>query len=91
MSEEHECDPVTVAVQVDTVRQACKALWELIEDAQAQLDQDYPKDLRAQYPSYERKWKNGAEQIEGYILVHTWLANRLGQAGDVPYGGAKSE
>lgn len=55
--------PVMYSIPHDLLATIAETLAICAEDLKAHVDAEYPEDLRAKYPSYQRRWKNDREII----------------------------
>jgi hypothetical protein len=53
--------PVSITIPLDQHREIIRILREAREDLAVYIAADWPEDLRARYPAYQRKWERDME------------------------------
>lgn len=71
-------DDVFILIPKNLVSEVMLTLKECYEDIQANLDAEYPQDLRDKYPSYERKYRRDREVVESAMSAWSSLGEFVG-------------
>ena len=69
--------PVKMAIDLDVLRYCRRTLQECAEDIQANLDAEYPKESREQYPSYQRRY----DRDRSVVTDALYCVDQLNDAG----------